>query len=88
MPSALSWTPDPLRHIVRLPNLTVINAVMCIKVYATNYAVVYLPYGWESVFSVYAVSVANNNHEVRGDLIATTADLVNAVDLAGQESPA
>jgi hypothetical protein len=71
--------------IVRLPNLVLINEVMCIKVYATDYAVVYLPYGWESVFAVYRID-QGNSQEVRGALLANTGDLLNAMDVAGKES--
>jgi hypothetical protein len=86
MPSALSWTPDPLRHIARLPYLRIIDGKKCIKVYATDWGVVYLPYGWESPYNVYQINRINNNEEVLGELIAAVSDLISAQDLAGKET--
>jgi hypothetical protein len=87
MSLALHYQPDPLRHIVRLPSNKMIDGHVRLKVYATNYACVYLGYGIDSPFYVYKIVVQNSNQEVLGALILSTSDLQAAMDAAGQEGP-
>lgn len=84
---ALHWQPDPNRHIARLPSNLTIDGHTCLKVYTTEFAVVYQGYGVNGTYAVYEINRVNYGEQL-GNLILNTGDLVSAMDAAGIQTAA
>jgi hypothetical protein len=83
------WTPDPQRHVIALPRTLVIDGVVHVRHYHSQWSAVYQNYsksGSESVFKVYRIEVVNSE-ETLGVLLATAGWLGEAIRIARKEGP-